>query len=75
VACYHDRGLGVTSNDFGQQEPGSAVRRDRRSDKQFYRAHYSIDFPLAEKGRAVGADAHPFYRWIAAKLGQARTPQ
>src|SRR3954469_15527259 len=44
---YRDRGLvvlGVPSNDFGQQEPGSA-----KDIKEFCEANYEIDFPLAEK--------------------------
>jgi glutathione peroxidase len=70
---YRERGLvvlGVPSNDFGQQEPGSADEIDT-----FCRTRYSVDFPLAEKTRVVGAEAHPFYRWIAATLGEAGTPR
>lgn len=69
---YRDRGLvvlGVPSNDFGQQEPGAASEI-----KQFCAANYSVDFPLTEKARVIGGDAHPFYRWIAATLGEAGTP-
>ena len=71
--CYRDRGLvvlGVPSNDFGRQEPGSAG-----DIKQFCRSNYSVDFPLAEKCRVIGAEAHPFYRWVAATLGDAGTPR
>ena len=41
---YRERGLvvlGVPSNDFGQQEPGSAA-----DIKQFCETNYAIDFPL-----------------------------
>jgi glutathione peroxidase len=62
--------LGVPSNDFGGQEPGSAAEI-----KQFCAAGYAVDFPLTEKYRVVGADAHPFYRWIAEELGEAGTPR
>jgi glutathione peroxidase len=70
---YRDEGLivlGVPSNDFGQQEPGNAAEI-----KQFCDVNYQVDFPLAAKNRVVGADAHPFYRWVAATLGEAGTPR
>jgi glutathione peroxidase len=70
---YRERGLvvlGVPSNDFGQQEPGSAAEIEA-----FCRTRYGVDFPLTEKTRVIGADAHPFYRWIAATLGEAGTPR
>ena len=70
---YRDRGLvvlGVPSNDFGQQEPGSAAEI-----KEFCAANYAVGFPLAEKCRVIGGAAHPFYRWIADLLGEAGTPR
>ena len=70
---YRERGLvvlGVPSNDFGEQEPGSAA-----DIKKFCETRYQIDFPLTEKYRVVGAAAHPFYRWVAAQLGEAGTPR
>src|SRR5580704_5144846 len=69
---YRDRGLvvlGVPSNDFGRQEPGSAG-----DIKQFCTSNYSVDFPLTEKYRVIGGEAHPFYRWIAESLGEAGPP-
>jgi glutathione peroxidase len=70
---FRERGLvvlGVPSNDFGQQEPGSATQI-----KEFCATNYSIDFPLTEKCRVIGAAAHPFYRWVAESLGEAGTPR
>ena len=70
---YRDRGLvvlGVPSNDFGRQEPGSAGEI-----KQFCATNYSVDFPLTEKNRVIGGEAHPFYRWVADNLGEAGTPR
>ena len=67
---YRDRGLvvlGVPSNDFGQQEPGSAAEI-----KEFCTTNYSVDFPLTEKCRVIGGEAHPFYRWIAADSRRGR---
>jgi glutathione peroxidase len=69
---YRDRGfvlIGVPSNDFGQQEPGSPGEI-----KKFCETNYSIDFPLTEKQRVTGSDAHPFYRWIAEQLGEDGVP-
>jgi glutathione peroxidase len=69
---YKDRGLvvlGVPSNDFGQQEPGSA-----KEIKAFCET-YDVSFPLTEKQKVLGPEAHPFYRWIAAELGDAGVPR
>jgi glutathione peroxidase len=70
---YRDRGLvviGVPSNDFGQQEPGTASEI-----KQFCESRYAVDFPLTEKEDVIGPSAHPFFRWIAEELGDAGTPR
>jgi glutathione peroxidase len=70
---YRERGLvvlGVPSNDFGAQEPGTAAEI-----KQFCETNYEIDFPLAEKVHVIGANAHPFYRWVAAELGEGAAPR
>jgi len=70
---YRDRGLvvlGVPSNDFGGQEPGSEAEI-----KQFCEVNFSVDFPLTGKEHVVGDDAHPFYRWAADKLGFAAKPR
>lgn len=70
---YRDRGLvviGVPSNDFGGQEPGSAEEI-----KSFCEVNFEVDFPLAEKARVIGADAHPFYRWARGALGEKAAPQ
>lgn len=69
---YRDRGfvvLGVPSNDFGAQEPGQAAQI-----KQFCET-YDVSFPLADKQVVVGGKAHPFYRWIAAELGEGGAPR
>jgi len=70
---YRRRGLvvlGVPSNDFGRQEPGSEAEI-----KAFCTTRFQVDFPLAQKCRVLGADAHPFYRWVAETLGEAGTPR
>jgi len=70
---YRERGLvviGVPSNDFGAQEPGTASEI-----KQFCEGTYAVDFPLTDKQAVIGAQAHPFFRWIASELGEAGTPR
>jgi glutathione peroxidase len=70
---YRDRGLvvlGVPSNDFGRQEPGSVGEI-----REFCTTNYSVDFPLTEKYRVIGGEAHPFYHWVAETLGEAGTPR
>jgi len=69
---YKDRGvvvLGVPSNDFGGQEPGSndEIRR-------FCGATFDVTFPLAGKQVVAGPAAHPLYRWAAAQTGTLGTP-
>lgn len=70
---YKDRGLvvlGVPSNDFGQQEPGS-----NSEIAQFCQGAFNITFPLTDKYDVVGAGAHPFYKWAASTLGDAAAPK
>ncbi|HIJ37802.1 MAG TPA: glutathione peroxidase [Rhodospirillaceae bacterium] len=70
---YGPRGLvilGVPSNDFGAQEPG-----DSKEIKQFCESNFGIDFPLTEKVKVIGEDAHPFYRWAAQQLGPLAVPR
>jgi len=70
---YRDRGLvvvGVPSNDFGQQEPGSS-----KQIKEFCEANFDVDFPMTEKQKVVGGEAHPFFRWVAAELGEGAAPR
>jgi glutathione peroxidase len=64
---YKDRGLviiGVPSNDFGSQEPGSA-----QEIKHFCELNYGVTFPMTSKYDVVGDEAHPFYKWIHGVLG------
>jgi glutathione peroxidase len=62
---FHDRGLtivGVPSNDFGGQEPGTAT-----DIKETAKHQYGVTFPLAAKAVVKGPSAHPFYKWAAAE--------
>jgi len=70
---YRDRGLvvvGVPSNDFGGQEPGSESEI-----KQFCEVNFSVDFPLTTKEHVKGEAAHPFYKWAGRELGPAAGPR
>jgi glutathione peroxidase len=70
---YRGRGLvvlGVPSNDFGGQEPG-----DEAAIKDFCDSRYGVTFPMTRKVAVLGAGAHPFYRWIAATLGEDQAPR
>jgi glutathione peroxidase len=69
---YKDKGLvvlGVPSNDFGGQEPGS-----KEEIKRFCEATFDVTFPLADKQSVIGPDAHPLYRWAATQTGPLGTP-
>lgn len=70
---YRDRGLvvlGVPSNDFGAQEPGSSEEI-----QHFCETNFSVDFPLTEKVKVTGDDAHPFFRWAAKEMGPLAKPR
>ena len=69
---YRDAGLvvlGVPSDDFGGQEYDSADEI-----KQFCEINYGITFPMTDKVRVKGDNAHPFYQWVAAQ-GRMKLPR
>jgi glutathione peroxidase len=61
--------VGVPSNDFGGQEPGSA-----QEIKKFCDLNYGVTFPMAAKYAVTGESAHPFYRQARSILGQKAEP-
>lgn len=70
---YRDKGvviLGVPSNDFGGQEPGS-----NGEVQSFCQINYGVDFPLMAKQVVKGDDAHPLFRWAAAQTGPLGVPR
>ena len=70
---YRDRGfilLGVPSNDFGGQEPGT-----EEEIKTFCEVNFDVDFPLTTKVHVRGDDAHPFYRWAGLQAGEMGLPR
>jgi glutathione peroxidase len=59
---YKDRGLvvlGFPSNQFGEQEPGSAAEIGA-----FCQKNYGVTFPMFEKIDVNGDAAHPLYKWL-----------
>lgn len=51
--------LGVPSNDFGSQEPGTADEI-----AAFCEARFNVGFPMTEKVHTKGSNAHPLYKWL-----------
>lgn len=58
--------IGVPSNDFGAQEPGS-------SDEiaEFCKLNYGVTFPMTTKESVTGDKAHPFFVWARESSGSA----
>ena len=70
---YRDQGLvvlGVPSNDFGSQEPGSENKI-----KKFCETNFSINFPMTAKAKVIGKKAHPFFIWARAQVGVVGSPK
>lgn len=71
--AYKDKGLvivGVPSNDFGGQEPGTAAEI-----ATFCKINYGVTFPLADKTVVKGQGAHPFYKWAEQQAGPEGAPK
>ena len=62
--------IGVPTNDFGNQEPGT-----NKEIKNFCEAKFGITFPITEKIVVKGDDAHPFYKWAKENHGKAAIPK
>ena len=70
---YQSKGiviLGIPSNDFGKQEPGTS-----KEIKNFCEAKFGITFPMTEKVSVKGSEAHPFYIWASENYGKAAVPK
>jgi glutathione peroxidase len=70
---YKDEGLvviGVPSNDFGAQEPGSAEEIHG-----FCQKNYGVTFPMMSKEVVSGEGAHPFYLYAKDVLGFGTAPK
>lgn len=75
VKLYHDKReqglvvLGVPSNQFMGQEPGT-----NEEIATFCSTTFGVDFPLTGKTDVKGDTAHPFYKWMKAELGEPADP-
>jgi glutathione peroxidase len=70
---YHARGLviiGVPSNNFGKQEPGTDDEI-----QQFCQVNFGVTFPIVKKEIVRGKEAHPFYAWAKKQLGFGTAPK
>ena len=70
---YQSKGivmLGIPSNDFGKQEPGTS-----KEIKNFCEAKFGITFPMTEKVSVKGSEAHPFYIWARENHGKSAIPK
>ena len=70
---YKDRGLvvlGVPSNQFGGQEPGS-----NKEIKNFCETNFNITFPITSKYNVKGDSAHPIYLWAKENYGKSSVPK
>ena len=62
--------LGVPSNQFGNQEPGS-----EKEIKNFCEANFNITFPMTSKYDVKGDKAHPVYLWAKESYGNSAIPK
>ena len=70
---YKDKGLivlGVPSNQFGGQEPGS-----NNQIKDFCETNFNITFPMTGKFDVKGKNAHPIYIWANENHGKSSIPK
>ena len=70
---YSEKGLvvlGVPSNQFGGQEPGS-----NNEIKDFCETNFNITFPMTTKIDVKGKNAHPIYLWAKENYGNAAVPK
>jgi len=70
---YKDRSfyvIGVPSNQFGGQEPGS-----NSEIKNFCETSFNITFPITDKTIVKGDDAHELYKWAKKNYGNSTVPK
>ena len=70
---YREQGLvvlGIPSNDFGEQEPGSESKI-----KGFCETTFGINFPMLSKQVVSGPGAFPLYLWAARRTGESGVPR
>jgi len=62
--------LGVPSNQFGNQEPGTNIEI-----KNFCEINFKINFPMSAKYDVKGANAHDIYKWAKDSFGKSAVPK
>ena len=70
---YKDKGLvviGIPSNQFGGQEPGS-----NEEIKNFCETNFNITFPMTEKVDVKGENANELYLWAKKNYGKSTIPK
>ena len=70
---YKDKGLvvlGIPSNQFGGQEPGT-----NEEIKKFCELNFNINFPMSAKVNVKGDKAHPIYLWAKNNYGKSAIPK
>ena len=70
---YKDKGLiviGVPSNQFGSQEPGT-----NEEIKKFCEVNFNVNFPMTDKVEVKGENAHPIYLWAKKNFGKSAVPK
>ena len=70
---YSEKGLvilGVPSNQFGGQEPGSEDEI-----KDFCKTNFNITFPMTSKYDVKGKNAHPIFLWAKKSFGNSTVPK
>ena len=70
---YSEKGLvilGIPSNQFGNQEPGSEDEI-----KDFCKTNFNITFPMTSKYDVKGENAHPIFLWAKKSFGNSTVPK
>ena len=70
---YREKGLvvvGIPSNQFGGQEPGTETEI-----KNFCETNFNINFPMTSKYDVKGDNAHPLYIWAKENFGRSAIPK
>ena len=70
---YKNKGLiviGMPSNQFGDQEPGSETEI-----KKFCETNFNITFQMTSKHDVKGDNAHPIYIWAKETFGKSTVPK
>ena len=62
--------IGVPSNQFGGQEPGS-----NKEIKDFCETNFNITFPITNKVDVKGKKAHNIYKWAKENYGNSTVPK